>query len=138
MSKSFNYLPDFILEGAIMYTDKGLYIAKAFDRELYILPKMANRHGLIAGATGTGKTVSLKVLAESFSDMGVPVIMADVKGDLAGMVRAGGDNASIGERVSEFGLLEKGFTYKAFPTCFWDLFAKKGLPLRTTISEFGG
>lgn len=137
MSKSFNYLPDFILEGAIMYTDKGLYIAKAFDRELYILPKMANRHGLIAGATGTGKTVSLKVLAESFSDMGVPVIMADVKGDLAGMVRAGGDNASIGERVSEFGLLEKGFTYKAFPTCFWDLFAKKGLPLRTTISEFG-
>lgn len=120
-----------------MYTDKGLYIAKAFDRELYILPKMANRHGLIAGATGTGKTVSLKVLAESFSDMGVPVIMADVKGDLAGMVRAGGDNASIGERVSEFGLLEKGFTYKAFPTCFWDLFAKKGLPLRTTISEFG-
>ena len=106
-----------------MYTDKGLYIAKAFDRELYILPKMANRHGLIAGATGTGKTVSLKVLAESFSDMGVPVIMADVKGDLAGMVKAGGDNATISQRVSEFGLLERGFTYKAFPTCFWDLFA---------------
>ena len=103
-----------------MYTDKGLYIAKAADRELYILPKMANRHGLIAGATGTGKTVSLKVLAESFSDMGVPVIMADVKGDLAGMVKAGGDNATISQRVSEFGLLERGFTYKAFPTCFWD------------------
>jgi len=120
-----------------MYTDKGLYIAKAAGRELYILPKMANRHGLIAGATGTGKTVSLKVLAESFSDMGVPVIMADVKGDLAGMVKAGGDNATISQRVSEFGLLERGFTYKAFPTCFWDLFAKKGLPLRTTISEFG-
>lgn len=120
-----------------MYTDRGLYIAKAADRQLYILPKMANRHGLIAGATGTGKTVSLKVLAESFSDMGVPVIMADVKGDLAGMVKAGGDNTTVGERVAEFGLFEKGFTYKAFPTCFWDLFAKKGLPLRTTITEFG-
>ena len=98
---------------------------------------MANRHGLIAGATGTGKTVTLKVLAESFSDMGVPVFLADVKGDLAGMIQPGVDSEDMQKRAAKFGLGEAGFTYHAYPATFWDIYGMKGLPLRTTISEMG-
>ncbi len=102
-----------------------------------IIPKMANRHGLIAGATGTGKTVTLKVLAESFSDMGVPVFLADVKGDLAGMVKAGADSQNMQERIKRFGLSDSGFSYRPYPVTFWDLFGKNGIQLRTTVSEMG-
>ena len=95
---------------------------------------MANRHGLIAGATGSGKTVTLKVLAESFSDMGVPVFLADVKGDLAGMINEG---SGMEERIERFGLSGTGYEYKKYPVNFWDLFGEKGIQLRTTITEMG-
>lgn len=104
---------------------------------LYIIPKMANRHGLVAGATGTGKTVTLKVLAETFSEMGVPVFMADVKGDIAGIMKAGDESENMKERIERFGLSEYNFTYKGFPVTFWDIYGKKGIQVRTTISEMG-
>jgi DNA helicase HerA-like ATPase len=103
---------------------------------LTILPRMANRHGLIAGATGTGKTVTVKVLAESFSDIGVPVFLADVKGDLAGMISPGNDTEDMQKRISRFGIGDS-FSYKAYPSSFWDIYGQKGIQLRTTISEFG-
>ncbi|HIE55731.1 MAG TPA: DUF853 family protein, partial [Chromatiaceae bacterium] len=95
----------------------------------------ANRHGMIAGATGTGKTVSLQVLAEGFSSIGVPVFMADVKGDLSGMARPGTPHPKIDERVKTIGMEEFGF--HANPVIFWDLFGKLGHPVRTTISDMG-
>ena len=104
---------------------------------LSILPKMANRHGLIAGATGTGKTITLKVMAEAFSDAGVPVFLSDVKGDLAGMCEPGVDNENMQSRIAYFKLAEKGFGYQSYPTRFWDLLGQKGIPLRTTVSDFG-
>ena len=117
-----------------MIKDGKIWAAQTDDgRVVCILPKMANRHGLIAGATGTGKTVTLKVLAESFSDMGVPVFLADVKGDLAGMIQPGVDSEDMQKRAAKFGLDEAGFTYHAYPTTFWDIYGMKGLPLRTTI-----
>ncbi len=101
-----------------------------------VLPaSTANRHGLIAGATGTGKTVSLQVLAENFSSIGVPVFLADVKGDLSGLAQAGSDNDKINSRLQTIGI-EK-FTTQPSPTLFWDLFGKKGHPVRTTISDMG-
>ena len=102
---------------------------------LGILPRMANRHGLIAGATGTGKTVTLRGLAEHFSRIGVPVFMADVKGDLSGMASAGGDHPKVMERVEVLGLSD--FKPYAFPVVFWDLFGEQGHPIRTTVSEMG-
>lgn len=117
-----------------MYKDRKIWIAQS-DRPLYMLPQMANRHGLIAGATGTGKTITMKVLAESFSDMGVPVFMADVKGDLSGMCRRGEDSADMRERIVRLGL--DGFEYKAYPTRFWDIFDKDGIPVRVTVSDMG-
>ena len=106
-----------------MYRDGKIYLAKTEDKELYLLPGMANRHGLIAGATGTGKTVTMKVMAESFSEMGVPVFLADVKGDLSGMCMPGVDSANMRERIARFGL-EEDFEYRAFPTRFWDIFGE--------------
>ncbi len=120
-----------------MYYDGKIYIAKNGNEPMYLLPNKANRHGLIAGATGTGKTVTLKVLAESFSDAGVPVFLADVKGDLAGMCRPGVPSANMQERIERFGLAETGFNYKSYPVSFWDIYGQNGLPLRTTISEMG-
>ncbi|MCR5627986.1 MAG: DUF853 domain-containing protein [Lachnospiraceae bacterium] len=105
--------------------------------KLFLSPKMANRHGLIAGATGTGKTITLKVLAESFSDMGVPVFLSDVKGDLAGMVSPGEDNSGMLERKERFSLNENGFDYIGYPVNFWDIYGEKGIQLRTTVSEMG-
>lgn len=102
-----------------------------------ILP-MANRHGLVAGATGTGKTVTLQRLAEQFSRHGVPVFLADVKGDLAGISQAGGGNKRVSERVAEMGLeAAEGFGYAANPVMFWDIQGGKGQPVRTTVSELG-
>jgi len=121
-----------------MYKDGKIWIANTDEgEEQYLLPKMANRHGLIAGATGTGKTVTLKVLAEAFSDMGVPVFMADVKGDIAGMLCPGVDSENMQERIKRFGLAEAGFTYKGYPVTFWDIYGKNGIQLRTTVSEIG-
>ncbi|EHO51813.1 hypothetical protein HMPREF9099_01742 [Lachnospiraceae bacterium oral taxon 082 str. F0431] len=119
-----------------MYKDNEIWVASDGETKLCIKTNFANRHGLIAGATGTGKTVTLKVMAESFSDAGVPVFFSDIKGDLSGMCKPGEEKESITKRVSELGL-GSDFNFKAYPTCFWDIFGKRGLPLRTTISEFG-
>ena len=120
----------------MFYNDK-IVIGDSNGEAVYIELKMANRHGLIAGATGTGKTTTLRVLAESFSDAGVPVFLADVKGDLAGLCRMGTFNENVEKRVEAFGLRDKGFTYQTYPVTFWDIFGKMGIPLRTTISEMG-
>lgn len=120
-----------------MFYDENVWVGKSGEERVSILLKMANRHGLIAGATGTGKTITLKVLAESFSDAGVPVFLADVKGDLAGMCMPGVDSANMQERIARLGLEDARFQYHAYPICFWDIFAEHGLPLRTTVSEMG-
>jgi uncharacterized protein len=105
------------------------------DLTVQLLAKYGNRHGLIAGATGTGKSVSLMVLAEGFSRLGVPVFMADVKGDVSGLAMAGTTNEKITSRVQQIGV--EGYVNEASPTVFWDLYGKKGHPIRTTVSEFG-
>ena len=105
------------------------------ETPIYLEPSMANRHGLIAGATGTGKTVTLKVLAESFSDMGVPVFLADIKGDLSGMCQMGRETKHIRRSIDSMNI--GNFTYSACPVRFWDVYGKLGLPVRTTISEMG-
>lgn len=105
------------------------------DLPVYLLAKYGNRHGLIAGATGTGKSVSLMVLAEGFSRLGVPVFMADVKGDVSGLAMPGITNEKITARVQQIGI--EGYVNEANPTVFWDLYGKKGHPIRTTVSEFG-
>ena len=112
----------------------GLLIAQS-DQPLYLLPAMANRHGLIAGATGTGKTVSLQVVAEQFSGIGVPVFMADVKGDLSGVSQAGTAKPKIAERITQLGL--RNFAFRGCPVTFWDVFGEQGHPVRATISEMG-
>ena len=103
--------------------------------EIFLLPEMANRHGLISGATGTGKTVTLQVLAEQFSAMGVPVFLADVKGDLAGISQPGGQSSKIQERIKQLKI--DGYTPAGCPVTFWDVFGEKGHPVRATISEMG-
>ena len=105
------------------------------DQPVYLLAKYGNRHGLVAGATGTGKTVSLMVLAEGFSRLGVPVFMADVKGDVAGLALAGTPNEKIKERVVELGI--ERYAHEASPVVFWDLYGKAGHPVRATVSEVG-
>ena len=112
----------------------SLLIAKG-KSDIFLMPKMANRHGLIAGATGTGKTVTLRVLAEQLSRIGVPIFMADVKGDLSGLPFPGGENPKVIERVSKLGL--KDFSFENYPVTFWDVFGEQGHPVRTTISEMG-
>lgn len=111
----------------------GIFVGKG-DVPVNLLPSRANRHGLIAGATGTGKTVTLQVLAESFSQLGVPVFLADVKGDLAGISQPGGGKPKLEERAQELGIDLK---YEGSPVVFWDLFGEQGHPIRTTISEMG-
>jgi uncharacterized protein len=103
--------------------------------QIFLLPKMANRHGLIAGATGTGKTVTLQTLAENFSARGVPVFMADVKGDLAGLSQPGANNPKIVERAKELKIAD--FAGEACPVVFWDVFGENGHPVRATVSEMG-
>jgi uncharacterized protein len=112
----------------------AMLIAKG-SNEVAILPKMANRHGLIAGATGTGKTVTLRVLAEHFSRIGVPVFLADVKGDLSGLALAGGDRPEPAERAKQLGM--KDFSFESCPVVFWDVFGQQGHPVRATVSEMG-
>ena len=105
------------------------------EHQVFLLPKYGNRHGLVAGATGTGKTVSLLVLAEGFSRLGVPVIMADVKGDVAGLSQSGTPSERIQQRVAQIGI--EGYTQESSPVVFWDLFGRLGHPVRMTISEIG-
>lgn len=117
-----------------MYQDNRIWMAQS-DKNIFLLPKMANRHGLIAGATGTGKTITMKVMAESFSEMGVPVFLADIKGDLSGMCKPGVNTADMQERISRFGI--EGFEFKGYPTRFWDIFGEAGIPVRVSVSEMG-
>src|SRR5512142_2989291 len=110
-----------------------LLVAKA-PQDLFLLPALANRHGLVAGATGTGKTVTLRVLAEGFSRIGVPVFLADVKGDLSGLARPGGDSEKVKARAKELGV---ALTAEAYPVAFLDVFGEGGHPLRATVSDVG-
>ena len=111
-----------------------ILIAKG-ESDIYLLPQMANRHGLVAGATGTGKTISLQVLAEGLSRIGTSIFMADVKGDLAGMSQAGQANPKVSERVQSLKLQD--FSFQAFPVICWDVFGEQGHPIRATVSEMG-
>jgi len=117
-----------------MSNDTAIFVG-ASDADQFLLLKYANRHGLIAGATGTGKTVTLQTIAEGFAAYGVPVFMADVKGDLSGVSQAGGDNPRAIERATQLKI--EGYAGRAFPTVYWDLFGEKGHPVRTTVSEIG-
>ncbi len=112
-------------------------IAKNSTTELFIRPDMINRHGMIAGATGTGKTVTLQTMAETFSAMGVPVFMSDMKGDLSGVSRAGTPKGKVAERIASLGLKDLGYKNQAWPVCFWDAFGKQGHPLRVRVSDLG-
>ncbi len=112
-----------------------LLIAKNDKTELFILPQMANRHGLVTGATGTGKTVTLQTLAEHFSSIGVPCFMSDVKGDLSGISQPGGSNPKVAERVEKLKL--EGFEYHGYPVTLWDPFGEMGHPVRATVSDMG-
>ncbi|MEW6312886.1 MAG: helicase HerA-like domain-containing protein [Pseudomonadota bacterium] len=111
-----------------------LLIAKS-RHEIFLLPQMANRHGLIAGATGTGKTVTLQTVAENFSRIGVPVFLSDIKGDLSGVAKPGGGNAKVAERIKQLALAD--FAHEACPATFWDVEGKQGHPVRATISDMG-
>ncbi|MBN2558135.1 MAG: DUF853 family protein [Clostridia bacterium] len=112
-----------------------MYIGIDKGRMIRLEPKMANRHGLVTGATGTGKTVTLQVLAENFSDMGVPVFLQDIKGDLTGVIEPGSESRKFRERLDLIGLEKAEF--RTFPTTFWDIFGEDGHPIRTTVSEMG-
>ena len=118
-----------------MYYDHKIWIGDANGEKISIIPKMANRHGLIAGATGTGKTVTLKVLAESFSNAGVPVFLADIKGDLSGCAKVGEMNENVSKRIEKMELTD--FNLKRYPVRFWDVFGQKGHPVRITVSDMG-
>ncbi len=111
-----------------------ILVAKNTEAEYFLLPQMANRHGVITGATGTGKTVTLQKLAEGFSSRGVPVFMADIKGDLTGVTQAGGGNPKIDARNTQLGITP---VFEGFPATVWDVFGKQGHPLRATVSEMG-
>jgi DNA helicase HerA-like ATPase len=116
-----------------MFKDGQILIGKSGEKELCILPQMANRHGLITGATGSGKTITLKVMAESFSEMGVPVFLSDIKGDLAGTCIPGTSTEKLESRLKGLGI--DGFKYKGFPVIFWDVFGKDGHPIRARIQD---
>lgn len=119
-----------------MLYDNKIWVGTGDDHQpALLLPQMANRHGLIAGATGTGKTVTLKVIAEGFSAMGVPVFLGDIKGDLSGMVKMGEHSDKITERLMATGV--SGFQHESFPTVFWDVYGEQGHPVRSTVSEMG-
>jgi DNA helicase HerA-like ATPase len=125
---------EYAIEGDGMSDDAAIFVG-ASDADQFLLLKYANRHGLIAGATGTGKTVTLQTIAEGFSAYGVPVFMADVKGDLSGVSQSGGDNPRAVERARQLGI--DGYAGRSFPTIYWDLFGERGHPVRTTVTEIG-
>ena len=115
--------------------ERGLYVAHCANGPISIVGKMANRHGLVAGATGTGKTVTLQVLAETFCQAGVPCFMADMKGDLSGISQTGKMSGFIEKRLPEFGIENPQFA--GCPTRFYDVYGEQGHPMRTTISNMG-
>lgn len=119
-----------------MYAQDKILIGRG-DQPVYLLPGMVSRHGLIAGATGTGKTVTLKVMAEGLSDMGVPVFLADVKGDVSGTALPGADSEKMRQRLQKVGVDPASFAYHGYPCRFWDVFGKGGTPVRATVSEVG-
>ena len=114
--------------------EQTIFIGQA-EEAVAMLPKMANRHGLIAGATGTGKTITMQGLAEGFSELGVPVFLVDVKGDVSGVSQPGKPHPKVAERVEIMSL--EDFSFESFPVTFWDVFGELGHPVRTTISEMG-
>jgi len=114
---------------------EGILIGGNDAGQVFLQPRYANRHGLVAGATGTGKTITLQCLAEGFSDLGVPVFLADVKGDISGISQPGSPHPKVDERVAKIGI--QNFTQRGYPVAFWDLFGKQGTPVRSTISEMG-
>ena len=118
-----------------MYINNKILIGKNENYEACILPKMANRHGLITGASGSGKTITLKVMAESFSNAGVPVFLADVKGDIGATALPGETNETLENRLNKLGI--ENFEYKSFPVRFWDIFGISGHPIRTTLDSVG-
>ncbi len=120
-----------------MFTSDGVYLGLSEDGARVCLPlKMANRHGLIAGASGTGKTITMKVMAESFSDAGVPVFLCDVKGDVSGICQEGMKSDGMEKRIDKFGIRDS-FAYKGYPTAFWDIYQEAGHPVRATVSDMG-
>ncbi|MFV0469951.1 MAG: helicase HerA-like domain-containing protein [Dysgonomonas sp.] len=118
-------------------SEKKAFIAIAGENEICLNPEKANRHGLITGATGTGKTVTLQNLAETFSSMGVPVFAADIKGDLSGVANKGGNKESVTKRVESYALGNKGFIFQSFPVQFWDVFSEQGVPVRASVADMG-
>ena len=120
-----------------MLHNNKIWVGSSVGNPVYLLPSMSNRHGLIAGATGTGKTVSLKVLAESFSDMGVPVFLSDIKSDLSGMVKPGVRSEGLDKRLSGCGADPEAFAYKSYPTEFWDVYGEQGNPIRVKVEDMG-
>jgi len=115
--------------------NESILIGGCDSGQVFLNPRYANRHGLVAGATGTGKTVTLQCLAEGFSDLGIPVFLADVKGDVSGISQAGKPHPKIDERVASIGI--ENYKQRGYPVAFWDVFGKQGTPVRTTISEMG-
>ncbi len=120
-----------------MLHEGKIWIGSSGKTPVYLLPSMANRHGLIAGATGTGKTVSLKVLAEGFSDMGVPVFLSDIKSDLSGMVMEGSATEAIDRRLETCGVPKDAFAYTSYPTEYWDVYGEQGISIRATVEDMG-
>ena len=120
--------------GMIYFAKKGP--EEKPDEKIYLNPAMANRHGFIGGATGTGKSVTLKVLAESFSQLGVPSFFSDVKGDMAGIAVPGQDSEGMQRRLDRFDIRDQ-FQYRGFPVTIYDIYGEKGIPLRTTVTEMG-
>ena len=119
-----------------MYENGKIYMGLADGQRVEMYPSMSNRHGLIAGASGTGKTITMKVMAESFSDAGVPVFLCDVKGDVAGICAPGESNEGMEKRIDKFGIRDT-FAYKAYPTTFWDIYQEGGHAVRATVSDKG-
>ncbi|MBR1703661.1 MAG: DUF853 family protein [Lachnospiraceae bacterium] len=119
-----------------MYTDGKIYMGLADGERVCMQLNMANRHGLIAGASGTGKTITMKAMAESFSDAGVPVFLCDIKGDVSGLAEPGAQSDGMEKRIDKFGIRQE-FSYKAYPVCFWDIYQEGGHPVRATISDMG-
>lgn len=117
--------------------EKHLCIASANGKDICLIPAMGNRHGLVVGATGTGKTVTLQTLVENFSAIGTPVFLTDVKGDLGGLSQLGEPQAGVAARINELHLPDKGYKNQAYPVCFWDIFGERGHPLRSTVSDMG-
>ena len=119
-----------------MFSDGKIYMGLADGERVYLPLNMCNRHGLIAGASGTGKTITMKVMAESFADAGVPVFLCDVKGDVSGIASPGAQNEGMEKRIDKFGIRGE-FQYKPYSTCFWDVYGENGHPVRVTVSDMG-